>query len=140
MNIEVLAYTPGVDDPKELIMTRVRDVLDKIPEIYGGRVLVATAPASEKIGKLGLIHATDKNKDESRWQGKCGLVLKLGTTAFRNDPRHPSFAWEGPKPKVGDWVYFRNSDAWETGIAGISCRHIFDSQIVGRVLDPELVF
>lgn len=132
MKIEVLAYTPGVDDPKEKIMARVRDALSKLPDLYGNRVLVATAPSPEKVGS---IYMTDKAKDEGRWSGKVGLILKLGTTAFRTDPRFPSYEWEGPRPQVGDWIYFRTSDGWEVGLGGISCRHIWDSDCVGRIED-----
>lgn len=137
MNIDVLSYTPGKEDPKEIVMARVRDALEKLPEVYGCRVLVATAPSPDR---KGLILMTDKAKDEGRWQGKCGLILKLGTNAFRTDPRYPSYEWEGPKPQVGDWVYYRTSDAWEVGIGGISCRHIYDSDVVGKILDIESVY
>lgn len=138
MNIDVLSYTIGVDDPKEIVMTRVRDALGKLPEIYGSRVLVATAPSPEK--SKGGLFLTDKAKDESRWQGKVGLILKLGTTAFRTDPRYPSYAWDGPKPDVGDWVFFRTSDGWETGIGGISCRFVHDSDVVGKIEAIEEIF
>jgi co-chaperonin GroES (HSP10) len=140
MNIEQLSYSPGVNDPKDVVMNRLNGELDKLPEIYGSRVLVATAPSPNTLGKSGLLIATDKRKDEGRWQGKCGLVLKLGTTAFETDPRYPSYEWKGPKPQVGDWIFYRTSDAWETGIGGISCRVIWDSDIMGRVTDIESVF
>ena len=140
MIVEQLSYSPGIDDPKEVIMKRLASELDKFPDIYGARILVATAPSPNTLGRLGLIHATDTNKAEGRWQGKVGLVLKLGTTACECDPRYPSYEWKGPKPAVGDWVYYRTSDAWETGIGGVSCRHIWDSDVVGRVLDIESIF
>lgn len=146
--VEQLTYNPGIDDPKEVIMSRVSNELDKIPEIYGARLLVATAPSTDMVGKLGLIHATVKNKDEGRWQCKTALIIKLGTTAFKNDPRYPAYVWPGgpdddtpgPKPTVGDWVFFRVSDGWEIGIGGISCRILWDSDVVGRVLDAEAIY
>jgi hypothetical protein len=140
MNIKQLEYKPGVEDPKEVVLARVGAELEKFPEIYGSRVLVATAPSASTLGRSGLLVATDKQKDEGRWQGKVGLILKLGTTAFENDPRFPSYEWKGPKPSVGDWVFYRTSDAWETGIGGISCRHIWDADIVGRITDIEAIY
>ena len=104
MNIDILTYIPGTDDPKEIVMARIGNALEKLPEIYGPRVLVATAPSPDR---KGLILYTDKRKEESRWQGKVGLILKLGPNAFEYDPRYPSYKWEGPKPQVGDWIYYR---------------------------------
>ena len=138
MNIEQLEYQEGVEDPAEVIMARVRADLEKIPAIFGPRVLVALAPSASK-SKGGIIF-TDKRKDEARWQGKAGLVLKLGETAFRYDPRYPAYEWEGPKPVVGGWVHFFNNDAREIGIGGIACRYIWDSDILGIVTDPEAVY
>lgn len=139
-SIQQLDYKPGIDDPKKIILERLGDELEKFPDIYGQRVLVATAPSPATLGRSGLLIATDKHKDEGRWQGKVGLVLKLGTTAFECDPRYPSYEWKGPKPKVGDWVYYRTSHASERGIGGISCRMVFDAEIEGTVLDPEAIF
>ena len=138
MIIEQLEYQVGVEDPADVIMDRLRPELEKIPTIFGPRVLIALAPSRGK-SKGGIIF-TDKAKDEGRWQGKAGLVLKLGVTAFQYDPRYPSYPWEGPKPKVGSWVHFFNSDSREIGIGGVACRYIWDSDILGLVTDPAAVW
>ena len=138
--VEQLSYVPGKDDPAKTIMDRVGPELEKLPEIYGTRILVATAPSPETLGRSGLIIATSKAKDEGRWQGKVGLILQLGESALECDPRYPSYEWKGAKPKVGDWVFYRTSDAWEVGIGGVSCRLIWDSDIAGRVTDIEAVY
>ena len=137
MNIEQLEYQIGVDDPVKVIMDRVASELPKL-NIFGPRVLIALAPSAGK-SKGGIIF-TDKRKDEGRFQGKAGLVLKFGPSAFKYDPRYPSYDWEGPKADVGDWVHFFNSDSREIGIGGIACRYIWDSDILGLVSDPEAVF
>jgi co-chaperonin GroES (HSP10) len=138
MIIEQLEYQIGAEDPAGLIMERVREDLAKIPAIFGSRVLIAIAPSAGK-SKGGIIF-TDKRKDEGRFQGKAGLVLKLGTEAFKYNPRYPSFDWEGPKAEVGDWVHFFNSDSREIGVGGICCRYIWDADILGTVSDPEAVY
>ncbi len=138
MRIKQLEYQAGVDDPAEVIMASVRDELERIPAIFGPRVLIASAPSASK-SKGGII-LTDKSKDEGRWQGKAGLVLKLGVTAFRYDPRYPSYDWEGPKPEVGSWISFFNSDSREIGIGGIACRYIWDSDILSLISDPEAIY
>lgn len=104
------------------------------------RVLVATyiEPAKTKGG----IILADKTLDESRFQGKVGLVIALGPMAFQfDDPR------SSETPSIGDWVFYRASDASECGVKivgsrrdGVLCRHIFDDQIVGRINDPELIW
>jgi len=138
MKIEQLEYQLGVENPAEVIMSRLRNELPNIPAIFGPRVLIALAPSASR-SKGGIIF-TDNRKDEGRWQGKAGLVLKLGVSAFKYDPRYPQYEWEGPKADVGDWVHFFNSDAREIGIGGIACRYIWDSDILGTLFDPESVF
>ena len=140
MSIKQLEYKPGLEDPKQVVLSHLGDILDKLPDLYGPRVLVATAPATTTLGRSGLLVATDKHKDEARWQGKAGLILKVNPEAFKYDPRYPNYEWVGPKPQVGDWVYYRVSDSWEIGIGGISCRVLWDSNIVGSVSDPEAIY
>lgn len=137
MTLRTLEYTKGVDDPKEVILAALKGHLDKVETLYGSRVLVATAPAMTKIGS---IYTTDKSKDESRFQGKAGLLLRVGPTAFKYDPRYPSYEWEGSCPLVGNWVYYWNSSLREIGIGGVSCRIGYDSDIIGVVSDPEAIY
>ena len=75
--------------------------------------------------------------NESLYQGKVGLVLKPGATAFKY---YGSFEWEGPVPKVGEWVFYRASDTKQCVINRISCRFIADELIMGRVKNPETIF
>lgn len=133
MQVQVLDYIDG-QDPKAVILDRLQESVDKI-EIYGSRVLVATAPARE-ASKGGIIY-TQKAKDENRFQAKIGLVLKLGSEAFKYNGR---YEWEGPRPDVGDWVFYRTSDSMECGISGASCRVIFDDLIMGKVSGPDLIW
>jgi hypothetical protein len=146
VKVEQLVYILGEEDPKEVLMKRIGNVLDALPVLFGPRVLVATAPTPlKKSTILQTQTARDKAIEEGRWQGKCACVLKLGVGAFKTDPRFPSYEWEGPKPEVGDFVYFRTSDAWETGLRvsegiAISARIIYDSDIQGIIRDVEAIF
>jgi hypothetical protein len=135
--IEDLCYNLGEDDPKEVIMKALDGALDHMPNIYGGRVLVATAPTPNK---RGLLWVPDKTKGEQRWQGKVGLVLAFGPSAFKYDPQFPSYPWEGPKPSVGDWVYYRTQDTSEFGVNGVSCRYVNDDMVYGSVDDIECIW
>jgi hypothetical protein len=131
--IEFLSYQEG-EDPKKVIFKAIGVALDNI-EVFGSRVLVATAPHRNK-SKGGILY-TDKRLEEGRFQGKVGLILKMGSAAFKYDGQYD---WEGPKPEVGDWVYYRPADAWETAINSVPCRFANDQLIVGRVTDPEVIF
>ena len=133
MKAQILTYVEG-QDPKEIIFDAVKDDLPKL-NIYGNRVLVATAPHMER-SKGGIIF-TDKVKEENRYQGKVGLVLKLGPSAFKYDG---SYEWEGDKPVIGSWVFYRTPDSWECGIAGVSCRFIRDSYVIGEVAEPNMIW
>jgi hypothetical protein len=90
-------------------------------------------------------HYTDKTLMEDRFQGKVGLVLKLGPMAFKDDgaTKFGGFAVE-----PGEWVLYRPSDAMELFIKdmtgekndGIPVRLIEDVFIKARVSDPALVY
>ena len=128
-------------DPKTAILEKVGD-LDGV-DVFGSDVLVALYIPPEKT-KSGIILA-DSTRDESRWQGKVGLILKLGNTAYVDD--------DGNKFRdinVGDWVVFRPSDGWpfqlntmqsrisRDGI--VDCRVVNDIHIRCRVAHPDLVY
>lgn len=113
-------------------------------EVMRNRVLVATYVVPEKTS--GGIIRIDKNIDESRFQGKVGLILKKGPAAFKftdkMDIEHPSV-----EPEVGDWVFYRTADTMECGIAkdgdrgnGISCRMIYDDLVQGRIVNPDAIY
>lgn len=134
MKLDALTYKIGSEDPKQVVLDKIGDAADKV-QIFGSRVLVATAPRG-----IRNILLPDKSVEEERWQGKIGLLIKAGEDAFAHDPRYPSYEWSGPKPTVGDWVVYRTSDTWEVGLAGISCRFVFDDNIVGTIDSLEVIY
>jgi hypothetical protein len=134
---QALKYKYGTDDPATVIKDALGEALNHLPDIYGSLVLVATAPTPASYGS---ILRPDNNLAEGRYQGKVGMILGWGPSAFKYDPQYPSYEWDGPKPSVGDFVCYRTSDAWEVGINGVSCRFILDACIKGRVTDIEVVW
>jgi len=124
-------------DPKEALFQAVGS-LDDI-EVFHNLVLVATyVPPDRSPG--GILYA-DRKLDEDRFQGKVGLVLKVGPLAFK-DEGHIQFG--GVKVERGDWVVAKFSDGWELfhgeGSTGASVRLFQDSHIRGRVKDPSTVY
>jgi hypothetical protein len=107
--------------------------------VMGSSVLVATYIKPRKTA--GGIFLTEKTVDEDRWQGKVGLVLKLGEDAFRYTyTSGGAYDYTGPKPEVGTYIAFHTSDAREVGIKGISCKLIDASLIKLIVPNPDDIY
>jgi len=125
------------DDPRKALLETIGKQNIDAYRVFEDDVLIATYIRPERT--KGGIFLTDNAKQEDRFQGKVGLLLKVGCTAFRFD-KSGQFAWEGDKPEVGDWVIYRPSDAWEMSINGVSCRLIRSSLIRGAVSDPTSIW
>lgn len=121
-------------DAKSELLKQVGDLSGL--ELPNDLVLMANYIEPEKTA--GGIIKPQKSLDESRYQGKVGLVLKCGPTAFKFT--NGGYAFEGTVPKVGNWVVFRKSDAWETFVRGVSCWYIDSDLIKAIVDDPAIIY
>ncbi len=134
-------------DPAAPLLEAAGDLSDY--EVFHNLVLVATYIAPPRMlkgpnGENIQLHAPDNALAEDRFQGKVGLVLKVGPTAFQDD----SVAkFGGVTVKPGDWVMYRPSDGFELFIRdrrrtneGLSCRLVEDVFIRGRASDPSLIY
>ena len=125
-------------DPKGALWESLGGTVDHVtPKPY--ELIVGTYIRPEQT--KGGIFIPDRTLTEDRFQGKVGLVLKLGEFCFEDDAKAK---WGSFKPAVGDWVIYRASDSWEVflgdGREGTSCRFVHESNIVGLTDNPELVF
>lgn len=130
---------------------------DLAPVVQGihllrNRVLVASFIRPEKTS--GGIIRPDAVREEDKWQGKAGLILAVGPSAFdfeevRDHAKELGSYDTASKfhniPEVGDWVFFRGSDTWDSGLqvapgVGAHCRFIFDDAIIGRIADPATIW
>jgi co-chaperonin GroES (HSP10) len=117
-------------NPKQALIDSIGDIRGY--SLLGQRILVATYLGREKT--RGGIYLSEGSIAESRFQGKVGLVLKVGAGV--------------PKPyivDVGDWVEYRASDGFEHFFvdksgAGTACRILDESMIIAKFDDPELVW
>lgn len=124
-------------DQKEEFLTAIKPFLPKI-KLIRNRLLIGTYVFPTK-SKGGIEFSDQTITEMSRYQGKVGLILKLGPRAFCWDETSPEMDPDAPQP--GEWVFYRPSDTWECGIGpGIPCRFIFDSDVVGSVIDPTAVW
>ena len=120
-------------DPRDELLNEVGNI--KEVEIFNNQILCAIYIRPQKTAS-GII-LTEKYVDEDKYQGKVGLVLKMGPDAFVDE----SGKWfKNMKIKVGDWVVFRPSDGWSVSINGKSCRILDDVAIRGRVKSPDIIW
>jgi co-chaperonin GroES (HSP10) len=118
-------------DPAEALLESLGD-LSGI-ELFHNQVLVAVYQRPEKT-KSGLFLAA-ATRDEDKYQSKIGLVIMKGPKAFVD-----AEGWTFEDINLGDWVVFRPSDGWNTGVNGVLCRILVDTSIKGRVAHPDLVW
>ena len=123
----------GAQDPKQALFEAVGDISDW--KLMHNQILVAIYIRSEKT-KGGIIRP-GANVQEDEYQGKVGLVVKLGPTAFL-DSADESF--EGQNVEVGDWVVYRTGDGWQLTIRDTACRILTDRTIRMVVPEPEAIF
>lgn len=123
-------------DPKQAILDSLGSAIDRVyPLRY--EVIVATYIRPEKTP--GGIYLSDKALAEDRFQGKVGLLVKVGCLTFDEKD------WGIDKPKLHDWVYYNASDGIEMFIRdergdGTSVRRMDDISIRGIVEDPFLIW
>lgn len=124
-------------DPREEILAAIGDV--SAYELFHNKILVAVYHRPEKIttaGGMSLV-LPDSVRKEDQFQGKVGLVLKIGPAAFVDDAVNK---FHGQSVNAGDWVVFRPSDTWAAKIKGVLCRHVEDAHIVARIPSPDFVY
>jgi len=119
-------------DPKEEILKRIGN-LDGI-KLSGAQVLVATYIHPEKT-KSGL-YLTAKSRDEDKYQGKCGLVLKMGPLAFVETEK---LKFGGYKSEINNWVWYRPMDGYALSVNGVHCRVLDDVEIKGDIDHPDII-
>lgn len=124
-------------DPKAELLTKVGFIAELV-EIPSSKILVAIYYRPEKTAG-GIIDPTAQQGDS--YQGKIGLVLKMGPLAFQDDETH---TWGDVRPKVGDWVQFRVGDTapWRLGKNEQSphFRYVEDVNILAIWKRPDLVW
>jgi co-chaperonin GroES (HSP10) len=120
-------------DPRADILGKIGDVSGV--EITHNNVLLAIYQRPEKT--KGGILLTQQNRGEDLYQGKVGLIVGFGPQAFRD----PDGRWEWPKDiGLGDWVFIRASDGWNTAVNQVDCRMVADTAIRGRIEHPDQVW
>lgn len=133
-------------DPKAEILAKLGDISGI--EIAQNEVLIAIYMRPEKTsGGIVLPH---QNLKEDRYQGKCGLVVKIGAACRFVRKSTTTDAEYGLDIKLHDWVVVRPSDTWALDINSdtealqvqdfVQCRLVYDTQVRMRVADPRVIW
>lgn len=128
---------PGAEyDPKQEILDKLGDL--STVEMARNEVLLAIYRRPEKTA--GGIILTHNNLKEDVYQGKVGLVVKIG----------PGCVFPNIDIQLHDWVVVRPSDTWALDINGdpkalkqedfVPCRLVFDDHIRLRIANPSIVW
>lgn len=120
-------------DPAKAIMDIVGPALSGIDVMFN-MVLLGTYIRPEKTA--GGIIRPQGNVQEDVFQGKVGLVLKLGSHAYVDDEDD---SFKGQKVNVGEWCVYKVGDAWSLNINGYPCRLVRDTGVRLRVKDPNVI-
>ena len=129
------------DDPRGVIWNKVGDLSGV--EVFNNDVIVAIYERPNKT-KSGII-LTDRALAEDIYQGKVGLIIKMGPKAFTDADFE-----ESEKCAIGDWVFFRPSDGWSATMntlqgavskdSTVNLRIVRDHAIRGRVQNPDTIY
>lgn len=118
-------------DPKKDLLSRIGDLSDF--DVFNEHVLIGLYERPEKT-KSG-IFLTEQSRAEDKYQGKAGLIVKMGSAALKDDAQ---YSWNGTT--VGDWVAIRPSDGWPVTVNGVSCRMVEERAIRMRIPAPDAVW
>ena len=132
MNIAV-KNTP---DARETMLKEIGDI--STIKIFNNQVLVQVY-IRPKVSAGGIHFADIKGgmRDEDKYQGKVGLVIAAGPSAFVDETEKWFSAGD---IKVGDWVFFSASDGWMLTVNGVLCRMMTDTHIKGTVDRPDRIY
>jgi hypothetical protein len=123
------------DEPPDAAIWREVGPIDKIHPV-NQYVLLAlyVRPATRTLGGVEL---PDSHVDEDRYQGRVGLVLKVGPRAFIDDGPAKFY---GFKAEPGQWVVYRPSDGMRCQIGKRDCRLVTDVAIKMVLDGPDEVY
>lgn len=133
-------------DPKQEIIDKLGDLSGV--EIAQNEVLLAIYMRPEKTA--GGIILTHNSLKEDRYQGKVGLVVKIGSGCQFVRQSQDGTRTFGIDIKLHDWVAVRTSDSWTLDVNTdpralkleefVPCRLVFDDQIRLRVAAPGMIW
>jgi len=136
---EAIEYT---NDPKAFYLKRCKYFLSQV-SLGTNNILVATYFLPAKINMKGPDNKpfpfiiVSETQDETKWQGRVGLLVAKGPLAWKSDDR---VDFGGTNYEIGDWVCYDRQDGRQIAINQVHCRRLKDVDIWGKTDDPFLVY
>jgi hypothetical protein len=137
--------TVEFDSDKQEILSRLGDISEV--EIAQNEVLIAVYFRPKKVGRF---YMPDENLKEDKYQGKTGLVVKIGSACRFQRTNPDTGVTYGLDIRLHDWVVTRTSDTWPFEINTnpesadpkdfVFCRLVYDDQIRMRVPRAGMVW
>lgn len=122
------------EEEKKTIMESFHGALDHV-DLFKAQVLVVIFQR-EKLGRNSKILTAEKTKKEDVYQGRVGLVVKIGPLAF-TDSTDVQFG--GKRVDPGDWCFYIPANGTRLMVNGVECRIIEDVHVDGKVIDPYIL-
>ena len=123
-----------VEQVKKEIIESFGGALDEV-DVFKALVLVAIFQR-DKVARNSKILTATMTKKEDIYQGRVGLVLKVGPKAFQNDK---DVDFGGKMVEAGDWAFYVPANGTRMMVNGVECRLIEDVHIDGKVIDPYIL-
>lgn len=120
-------------DPKQDLLNAIGDLSQF--KLFNNQCLAAIYIRPEKT-KSGIL-LPGQTRDEDKWQGKVGLVVKMGPSAF-NDPDGKWF--NGVNVALHDWIVFRPAESWQLTVNNVLCRIVDDVNVRGTIPRPDMIW
>ena len=118
----------------------VKKMLDEIGDLSSFDILnnhVLLGIYIRPVRTKGGIMLTDNYRDEDKWQGKVGLVLKKGPTAFIDKTGE----WfDKITINEHDWLVTRPSDGFLITIRNVFCKLVVDTSTKMRISRPDEIW
>jgi hypothetical protein len=121
-------------DPRQELLNKFN--VDSV-SVVGPNILMAIYIRSKKT-KGGILLA-DSTINEDIYQGKVGLILKMGPQPYSKEEHE----WFGDiKPQIGDWVVYRSSDSFPLNLFERDghCRIMDRANIKLIVPEPDIIW
>lgn len=130
-----------------------KEILDKLGDLSGVRVAqneVLLAIYMRPARSAGGLYLTDNDRKEDRYQGKVGLVVKIGEACRFLRLSQDGARTFGIEVKLHDWVVVRPSDTWTMDVNTdpkaayiedfVPCRLIYDDHVRLVIDAPGMIW
>lgn len=130
-------------DPKKYTMEQVepwiKDVRIRPYDVMLAMYLREKIPGDHvTLGGLFMPNGETGSLREDLFQGKVGVVMKVGHLAFTEDSDH---RWQDFKPAIGDWVVINVGDTFSWDLPGGWRIRIVDENMVRAIVPvPDMAW